>query len=201
MPTLVEDKAHADAEKERMKPRWVFNGFHDYTTTFDGCVFNFPEGQVVKIDPYKSWDYGVDSNGHCGLMEDGSYTDRLEYTHGPREMVELLLTSTGQNLIGEGCVWSGDREPTQAEKAAAREAGIRRKIRIVEEAQAERNSALARGGKPQLDTMIVGWMKALDIADPIYNKKPESESDVNKLAALLAQLLQQQSVQAKQPGK
>lgn len=173
------------------KPVYVYNGYHDLKLQFDGKWFEFPYEKTTVVNDYYTahpdeWKRNHPSN------PDGSAL--LERNYSAREFVEQLFNRHSQNLIGEKVVWIGDREPNAKEIERVNEFGRIRKMKQVEEALAERRSALAKGGKPDLDPTIVEWMTIYGIHDDTYNRKPEVD-----LAATLTEALTRVAQQAQQP--
>lgn len=78
------------------------------------------------------------------------------------------------NLVTAGVIWVGDKgaDISPQRKTQVLEKAAIFKKKIVEQALADRKSALARGGQPDLSEEIIQWMVELNVFDDTFNPRP-----------------------------
>jgi hypothetical protein len=177
-------------------PVYLFNGYSDVSVQFDGKTHRFPYNSTTKVEDQVCRAPDEAKRNHESDPDPGA---TLEKVYEARPFVELLFTRHNQNLLGDKVVWLGDREPNAEEKKACLNFGRIKKMKQVEEALSERQAALQKGGRPELDVHIVLWMQEFGVHDPTYNPAPPT--DVGKdLVAALREVLASQNQQPQLAG-
>lgn len=172
---------------------FIYNAFTDLHLTFDGRPFSFLEGKVTELNDITCTAPDLRRRNHESDPRPDAMLDR---TYNAREFAEMLFTRHGQNLIGAGVISLTDEPPSDKQKTFAVAAGRIFKIKMCEEALAERRSALARGGKPELDPLILDWMKAYEVRDELFNPKPAGDVLADLSAVLQQAMAQNAAAQA-----
>lgn len=178
------------------KQLFVFNGFHDIRATFDGKIWNFPYGETRPLTEYLSTAPDEYARNHESNPDENAM---LEKVYSPQELAEVLFGSNGENLLGEGCVVVAETDITAQQKEVARERGRIMKARIASELLADKNARFQKGASAvPLTPTVIGWLKECGIHDPIYYPEADKQSDIEKLAAVIASMQQQSSASQQQ---
>lgn len=179
----------------------VFNGFKDLILQYDGKNYRFPYNETTKVTDQRFTAPDERKRNHESAPDSEAI---LEKTVEGIAFVTDLMNRHYLGLHNEGVVWIGDRMPTEPEKAKTMEKGRIKKMKLVEQALADRRAAIAKGGQPALDDDIVGWMQEYDIKDPLYNPTADGGFTNEQLehigaiaGAVVAKLTQPQPQQAK----
>jgi hypothetical protein len=169
--------------------RFVYNAFDDMVLPFDGKKYKFPKGRVVEISEHYSAAPDERRRNHESNPQPGAL---LEATYSPQQMLEILFARHGDNPVQQGCVWTGEAQPTAEEKSYAEGRARDLKIELIEEALSERAQALQKGGRPKMDEHVIRWMREIGYHNDVFNpiKKDEPKTDetakaLNNLAEAL----------------
>lgn len=183
-----------------MSTAHIFNGFKNLSLQYAGLRYFIPYGELTKFGDqvFRSPDernQNHESNPTAGAM--------FETKRDAIEFFNEILNHHYQGYQVDGVVWVGDHAPTATEQKATMEKGRIKKMQIVEQALADRRSALARGGQPELDREHVEWMVEYDMHDETYNRAPEggfTKAQLEQVGAIAGAVIAQMT-KPQEPAK
>lgn len=183
-----------------MSTAYVFNGFKPLNLIYAGLPNFFPYNEVTRMADrlFKSPDER--RRNHESNPEEGAV---FESRRDGIEFVTDLMNRHYQGYQTEGVVWIGAQDPTAAERKRCMELGRIKKMKIVEQSLADRRTAMAKGGQPELDAEIVSWMQEYNIHDPLYNAAPEggfTEAQLQQIGAVMGVAMAQMNKQPEPVG-
>lgn len=186
-----------------MSVAYLFNGFKDLTLVYGGLPYYFPYNEVTKYGDQVFRSADERSRNHESNPVDGAVFETK------RDAIEFFTDMMNRHYQGyqtEGVVWIGTKDPTVEQQKRTMELGRIKKMKIVEQSLADRRSALAKGGQPEIDTEIVQWMQAYGIYDELYSPKPAAgggftEDQLQQIGAIMGAVTAQLNKPAERENK